>query len=83
MYANVAQLAKDSEISTAFDMVSKNAATLLSQPSDIAVGMPATLVVLEAEDAVHAIRTNAQPLAGFKNGKQTFDNQAAYICTPK
>lgn len=80
MYANVAQLAKDAEISAAFDMVSKNAAALLSQQTTISVGAPATLVVLEADDAIHAIRTNAQALAGFKHGQQTFANQAAYIC---
>lgn len=80
MYANITQLAKDTEIADVFDMVSKNAAKLLSHQTEIAVGAPATLVVLEARDSVEAIRTNAQPLAGFKNGKQTFCNQAARIC---
>lgn len=80
MYANIAQLSKDTEIAAVFDMVSKNAATLLSCQTEIKVGALATLVVLEAKDAVESIRTNAQALAGFKNGKQTFDNQAAYIC---
>ncbi len=79
MYANVAQLAKDSEITDVFDMIGKNAAKLLSQQTQICVGAPATLVILEAKSAVDAIRTNAQALAGFKNGKQTFNNQAAEI----
>ena len=80
MYANVAQLAKNKQIVDVFNMITKNAAQLLSKQTEIAVGAPATLVVLEAKDAVETIRTNAQALAGFKNGKQTFCNDAARIC---
>lgn len=80
MYANIAQLSKDEEIETVFDMISKNAAKILSMQAKLAIGTPATLVILEAKDAVSAIRTNAQALAGFKNGKQTFCNAAAFIC---
>ncbi|CAM4154511.1 amidohydrolase family protein [Psychrobacter arenosus] len=80
MYANIAQLSKDSEISDVFAMVTKNAADLLSQASEIKVGAPATLVVVETKDAVSAVRTVAQVLAGFKNGRQTFANAAATIC---
>ena len=80
MYANVAQLAKDKQIADVFNMITKNAAQLLSKQIEIVVGAPATLVVLEAKDAVETIRTNAQALAGFKNGKQTFCNDAARIC---
>ncbi|MEN2750141.1 amidohydrolase family protein [Psychrobacter sp. FBL11] len=79
MYANIAQLSTDDELTDTFDMITKNAAKLLAVKSDIIVGAPATLVVLEAKSAVEAIRTNAQALAGFKNGKQTFNNQAAEI----
>ena len=79
MYANIAQLSKDKDIETVFDMIGKNAAKILSMQAEIAIGAPATLVVLEAADAVSAIRTNAQALAGFKNGKQTFCNAAAII----
>ena len=80
MYANVAQLAKNKQIADVFNMITKNAAQLLSKQTEIAVGAPATFVVLEAKDAVETIRTNAQALAGFKNGKQTFCNDAARIC---
>ncbi|MGM8897477.1 MULTISPECIES: amidohydrolase family protein [unclassified Psychrobacter] len=80
MYANIAQLSTDDELTDTFDMITKNAAKLLAVKSDIIVGAPATLIVLEAKSAVEAIRTNAQALAGFKNGKQTFCNEAAYIC---
>ena len=80
MYANLAQLSKDKDLETVFKMIGENAAKILSMPADIAIGAPATLVILEAKDAVSAIRTNAQALAGFKNGKQTFCNAAAFIC---
>ncbi|TXD97862.1 amidohydrolase family protein [Psychrobacter frigidicola] len=80
MYANIVQLSKDTEIADVFDMVGKNAAKLFSHQAEIAVGAQATLVVLEAKDAVTAIRTTAQALAGFKNGRQTFCNHAAHIC---
>ncbi|WP_169392026.1 MULTISPECIES: amidohydrolase family protein [Psychrobacter] len=79
MYANLAQLSSDDEISDAFDMITVNPAKLLAINSLIEVGASATLVVLEAENAVEAIRSNAQALAGFKNGIQTFNNQAAEI----
>jgi cytosine deaminase len=36
-------------------------------------------VILEAKDPIEAIRSIAQPLAGFKNGKQTFSNPKAEI----
>ncbi len=80
MYANIAQLSTDDEISDAFDMISKNAAKLLSFETEIKVGAAATLVVVEAKDSIETIRTVAQALAGFKNGKQTFCNEAAHIC---
>ena len=80
MYANIAQLSTDDEIEEAFAMISNNAAKLLSLENEIKVGATATLVVIESKDAIEAIRTNAQALAGFKNGKQTFCNEAAYIC---
>jgi cytosine deaminase len=47
--------------------------------SSIKVGAPATFVILEAGNAVDVIRTIAQPLAGFKNGIQTFSNEQAKI----
>jgi cytosine deaminase len=79
MYANIAQLSKNKDIETVFNMIGKNVEKILSMQAEIAVGVPATLVVLKVKDAVSAIRTNAQALAGFKNGKQTFCNAAAFI----
>ena len=80
MYANITQLAKDEQIAEVFDMIGKNTAKLLSRQTEIKVGAQATLIVLKAKDAVAAIRTNSQAIAGFKNGEQTFCNEAARIC---
>jgi len=79
MYANLAQISKDEHIQQVYDMVTKNAAKLLAKQTEIKVGATANFVILEAENAVDAIRTIAQPLASFKNGKQTFSNKKATI----
>lgn len=79
MYANIAQLSKDKEIAEVYKMITTNAARLLSMQSDIKKGVPANFVILESKNAVDAIRTIAQPLAGFKNGRQTFSNEKAEI----
>jgi cytosine deaminase len=79
MYANVAQLSQDSTLLEAYNMITKNAAKLLNIPTEIRVGKPANFVILEAKNAVEAVRTISQPLIGFKNGKQTFSNSKAEI----
>ena len=79
MYANIAQLSKDADIQNVYEMVTENPAKLLSKRTDIKIGAVANFVVLEANSAINAIRTIAQPLAGFKNGIQTFCNESAKI----
>ncbi|HDZ14641.1 hypothetical protein LCGC14_0673210 [marine sediment metagenome] len=79
MYANIAQLSKDSDIAEVYKMITKNAAKPFSRQSEIKIGNPADFVVMEAESSIEAIRTVAQALAGFKNGKQTFSNEKALI----
>ena len=79
MYANVAQLSQDSALLEAYNMITKNAAKLLNIQTEIKVGKPANFVILEAKNAVEAVRTISQPLIGFKNGKQTFSNSKAEI----
>jgi len=83
LYANVAQLSKDADITKVFDMVTKNAAEMLSRQTGVKVGNTADFVVLEAKNAVGVIRTIAQPLAGFKKGQQTFINEKAELISEK
>ncbi|WP_164076223.1 hypothetical protein [Flavimarina sp. Hel_I_48] len=49
------------------------------RPSKIKIGAHANLVILEAKSAIEVLRTVAQPLAGFKDGRQTFSNEKAVI----
>ena len=79
MYANIAQLSKDADIKDVFEMITINAAKLLSKQTVIKMGAPANFVILETDSAINAIRTISQPLAGFKNGIQTFSNDSAKI----
>jgi cytosine deaminase len=82
LYANVAQLATDEAIRAAYEMVTTEAARLLGQQARLRVGGPATFVLLEAASAVDVIRTVAQPLLGYKNGRPTFVNSPAVLCPP-
>lgn len=72
LYANVAQSASDEEIALVFAMVTASAARLLGRDRNLAVGAPADVVVLDAPDAVAAVRTIAPTLAGWKRGRKSF-----------
>ncbi|NDW03418.1 amidohydrolase family protein [Jiella pacifica] len=76
LFANVAQIGANEEIARSFSMVGESAASVigLSRPSAPAVGAPADLLVLDAVDAVDAVRRIAQPIAGWKAGRQTFEH---------
>jgi len=78
-YVNTIQLSKDEEVEKAYKMITENPSKLLAMSNEIAAGNPANLVVIEATNGIEAVRMNAQPLAGFKNGVQTFDNSAAVL----
>lgn len=79
LYANVAQLASDAEIAGVFDMVGASAARLMRRDHGLAIGGPADVVVLDAPDAVAAIREIAPPLAGWKRGVKTFERPRAVL----
>lgn len=79
LYANVAQLASDDQIQQVFAMISEHPAKILGIRTQIEVGAPADLLVLEAKNPVDALRSIAQPLAGFKAGRMSFSRPAAKI----
>lgn len=79
LYANVAQVSCDADLEAVFDMVSGGAAEMMGRASRVAVGANADLVLLDAADAADAIRRVAQPLAGWKNGRESFARPAATI----
>lgn len=82
-YVNTIQLSKDEEVEKAYKMITENPSKLLAMSNEIAAGNPANLVVIEATNGIEAVRMNSQPLAGFKNGVQTFDNSAAVLLKDK
>jgi cytosine deaminase len=72
LYANVLQLDRPEQLRQCFDMISAGAARVLkSQDYGIRAGNPADLVVLDAETPEQAIAEIVQPVAVFKNGRQT------------
>ena len=79
LYANVAQLASDDEIQQTFTMITEHPAKILGLTAQIKVGAPANLLVLEAKNPVDALRSIAQPLAGFKAGRMSFSRPKAQI----
>lgn len=72
LYANVAQLARDAELASAFAMVGEEAAAMLSRTAALAPGAAADLVLFDATDAADAVRRIAPALRGWKAGRESF-----------
>ena len=74
LYANVLQLDRPAELRECFNMLTERSARLLNLTNyGFAVGNPADIVVINALSPEQAIAEIAQPIAAFKNGKQTVD----------
>jgi cytosine deaminase len=72
MYAHIAQVSTDADMSGCFDMVTSRAARMLNLADyGIAVGHPADLVMFDATSAVQLIREIRQPMLALKGGRQT------------
>jgi cytosine/creatinine deaminase len=72
LYANVLQLDRPQELTECFGMLTDRSARLMNCTDyGLAVGKPADVVVIDAETPVQAIAEIAQPVAAFKNGRQT------------
>lgn len=72
LYANVIQLDRPQHLRECFDMLTTGSAGVLNYGNyGFAVGNPADVVILSAETPEQAIAEIAQPLAAFKNGRQT------------
>ena len=84
LYANIAQLGTPDDLATVYDMMSGQAERLLGrQPAAIMEGGPATVVLFDAESPAEAVATVAPALAGWRNGKKTFERpRARLFCTP-
>jgi cytosine deaminase len=64
-------------------MFTANSAKLLRRENyGVAIGHPADLVVVDAPDAVQALRDIAPVRMGFKNGRRTFTRERAVLHRP-
>jgi cytosine/creatinine deaminase len=72
LYANIVQLDRAAQLAECFRMLTERSARLLNlKDYGLAVGHPADVVILNAQSPVQAISEISQPLAAFKNGRQT------------
>jgi len=82
-FANLAQLSRDEDITKAFEMVTINAARLMRRDYRLEPGAVADIVVVDAEDPLSLVREIRQPIAGWKNGKQTFIRPQPRLLSPE
>ncbi|MDE1994453.1 MAG: amidohydrolase family protein [Rhizobiaceae bacterium] len=82
LLANAAQLSRDEDISATFDMVTSNAARVMQRAYALDTGAVADIVVLDAADPLSAIREIRHPIAGWKNGVQTFSRPRPRLLYP-
>ena len=84
LMANVTQRGDDADLRIVWDMFTKNSAKLLRRADlGLAIGDPADMVVVDAPDAVQALRDIAPVLMGFKRGRRTFTRGRAVLHPPK
>ena len=81
-YANVAQVGPDG-FDACLNLVTSLPARLMNlRDYGIAVGNRADFIVLDAATGADALAEIAEPVLGFKNGRQTFVRPAAQLCLP-
>jgi len=72
LYANILQVDRPAQLRQCFEMLTTRSAQLLNFADyGFAVGNPADVVILNAETPEQAVAEIAQPVAAFKNGRQT------------
>lgn len=72
LYANVLQLDRPNELAECFRMLTDRSARLMNCADyGLAVGARADVVIIDAQTPAQAIAEIAQPVAAFKNGRQT------------
>ncbi len=82
LYANVMQLSRDDDIDQVFAMVSTRAASIMGIDHQLRIGEPADIVILDADDPRHAVRSSAPAIAGWKAGRRTFVRPQPIIFDP-
>jgi cytosine deaminase len=84
LYANVLQLDRPARLRECFDMLTTRSARVLNLGDYglTVVGAPADVVIINAQSPEQAIAEIAQPLAVFKNGRQTVAWQLPELLRP-
>ncbi|MFI8481316.1 amidohydrolase family protein [Pseudomonas sp. NPDC078700] len=83
LFANVSQLATESELLNCMSWVSTESAKLLHlQNYGLAPGCQADFIVFDAPNSAAVIAEISPPLLGFKAGKQTFQRNQAKLLKP-
>jgi len=84
LYANVLQLDRPAELRECFRMLTDRSARLLNMHDyGLAAGRPADVVIIDAQSPEQAVAEIAQPVAAFKNGKQTVAWQLPELLRPQ
>jgi cytosine deaminase len=74
LYANVLQLDRREQLNECFRMLTDRSAQLLNMRDyGLKVGLPADIVVINAETPEQAVAEIAQPVAAFKRGRRTME----------
>jgi cytosine/creatinine deaminase len=74
LYANILQVDRPAALAECFRMLTDRSARLLNLTDyGFAVGHPADVVILNARTPEQAVAEIAQPVAAFKNGRQTVE----------
>jgi cytosine deaminase len=83
LYANVVQLDRPHQLHECFNMLTERSARLLNlKDYGFKVGNPGDVVIINAQSPRQAIAEIAQPLAAFKNGRQTMEWAAPRLLRP-
>jgi cytosine deaminase len=83
LYANVLQVDRPAQLRECFHMLTDMSARLLNlMDYGFAVGHPADVVVLNAQTPEQVIAEISQPLAVFKNGRQTVEWRPPQLLRP-
>jgi cytosine deaminase len=72
LYANILQVDRPAQLAECFRMLTDRSARLLNlRDYGFKLGNPADIVVIDAQTPEQAVAEISQPIASFKNGKQT------------
>jgi cytosine deaminase len=83
LYANVLQVDRPAALAECFRMLTDRSARLLNlKDYGFAIGAPADIVVIDALTPEQAVAEIAQPLAAFKNGRQTVEWKLPALLRP-